>query len=131
MTTRGKKPSALIGDNVTLPVPDVDRAPTDPRNLICVLVGIKDESYKLGTTSGILNHWYTKTEFTICKTKFIALESVNKEKNISLRQAAGKESLVGGQGMQKCNCKKDPCENNKCNCKKNGVICNSKCHPGI
>ncbi|CAF1096962.1 unnamed protein product [Didymodactylos carnosus] len=38
-----------VGDNVLVSVPDVDRAPTDARNILAVIMEIKHDKYKLGT----------------------------------------------------------------------------------
>jgi len=54
METRSKKfmPEVEIGDFVILPVPDVDRGPSDPPNLACRIVdslpgwGIKGHVYQ-------------------------------------------------------------------------------------
>ncbi|KAK9753251.1 hypothetical protein QE152_g3728 [Popillia japonica] len=65
-----KFPSAKIGDTVKLRVPDVDRARSDPRNLLAVILQIQDEEfYQLGTREGRLSQLSIRnkrrTTFTI------------------------------------------------------------------
>ncbi|CAF1073429.1 unnamed protein product [Didymodactylos carnosus] len=38
-----------VGDNVLVSVPDLDRGPTDARNILAVIMEIKHDKYKLGT----------------------------------------------------------------------------------
>ena len=46
-----------VGNNVTLPVPSVDRGREDHRNLMCVVTDINTETqqYKFATRYGLLN----------------------------------------------------------------------------
>ena len=82
--------------------------------------------FQLGNKNGILNGWFSKADFNIIKQNFLDIRDVNQGKTISLRQAAIMNSVVGGQGMKKCNCK-TKCDTKRCTCKKNGYHCNSKC----
>lgn len=117
-----------IGQNVRLKIPDIDRAKTDPKSIIAVVIDVKDnEFYQLGTKIGVLKQLYTQNQFTSCSEDFIKIEEVVKEKEVSLREVVGKLSLTGGQGFKKCNCLKK-CLSKKCACKSSGLLCNSKCH---
>ncbi|KAK9679810.1 hypothetical protein QE152_g39697, partial [Popillia japonica] len=59
-------------DNVTVPIPDVDKPKGSFRNVIAViLLKTDDNMYQLGTREGIINHLYARSEFDICKQKFI------------------------------------------------------------
>ncbi|CAI6373006.1 unnamed protein product [Macrosiphum euphorbiae] len=96
-----------VGVNVRVSIPDVDRARGSPRNVLAVIISIEDNMYKLGTENGILKHLYTRTEIFPCKEKFILLENVLKlsaEKEITLREAAGVNSVMGTQGFQRLSC---------------------------
>jgi len=53
-----------------------------------------------------------------------------KEKELTLREAAGLNSISGTQGYQRCHCK-TKCKNNKCACSSSGKLCNSKCHGSL
>lgn len=50
-----------------------------------------------------------------------------KEKEITLREAAGLNSIAGSQGYERCHCK-TKCKNNRCACRAAKKLCNSKCH---
>ncbi|CAF1326926.1 unnamed protein product [Adineta steineri] len=43
ITKRHKLADLNVGDNVLVPVPDVDRGPTDARNVLAVIIDIKDD----------------------------------------------------------------------------------------
>ena len=45
------------------------------------------------------------------------------------REAARSESLLGEQGMTRCNCKGER-NSNRCACRKTNRECNSQCHKG-
>jgi hypothetical protein len=81
---------------------------------------------KLGIRSGILKHHYPQTAFTVLKEKFVDAADVPREKELSLREAATKESMGSGQGFVKCNCLLG-CQG-KCRCLSAGLKCNSSCH---
>lgn len=54
-------PPAKVGDNVTVPIPDVDRGRGDLRNVIGVVLEINDDGlYKIGTKHGILQKLYCR-----------------------------------------------------------------------
>lgn len=117
-----------VGQNVRLKVPEIDRAKTDPKSIIAVVIDVKDnEFYQLGTKMGILKQLYTKNQFAACSEDFIKIEEIVTDKEVSLREVVGKLSLTGGQGFKKCNCQKK-CSTKKCTCRSSGLLCNSKCH---
>jgi len=123
-----KYPNVKVGQNVRLKVPDIDRAKTDPKSIIAIVIDVKDnEFYQLGTKIGVLKQLYTQNQFTSCSEDFVKIEEVVKDKEVSLREVVGKLSLTGGQGFKKCNCLKK-CLSKKCACKSSGLLCNSKCH---
>jgi hypothetical protein len=49
-----KFPSAKVGDNVRVRVPDVDRGRTDPRSILTIIMAVENDFYKLGTEYGVL-----------------------------------------------------------------------------
>lgn len=125
--SNSKFPVAEIGDSVRIRVPEVDRAKADSLNIIGVIMLVTDNNlYKLGTKYGVLNQLYSRNEFTICKEKFVSVDEVPKT-TCSLRECARKDSNLGGQGFQYCNCTGE-CNTNRCKCRKMRVLCNSKCH---
>ncbi|XP_045511256.1 KRAB-A domain-containing protein 2-like [Colias croceus] len=125
-----KYPAANRGDNVVVKIPDVDRAKADDRNIMAVIISQETEGmYKLGTKHGILNQLYTRNQFTVCKETFIKTDIIPQHE-VTIRECAKKESHLGGQGFQHCNCTGE-CVSNKCKCKKSNLMCNSKCHKSL
>ncbi|XP_015375296.1 PREDICTED: uncharacterized protein LOC107169874 [Diuraphis noxia] len=128
VTISNKKFSLLeVGTAVKVSIPGVDRARGSPRNLLAVITQVEDDLYKLGTENGIIKHMYTRSQIDPCKESFVDLKSVKTEKEITLREAAGFNSVTGSQGYRRCNCKLK-CRTNKCICRSAGILCNSKCH---
>lgn len=142
-----------VGTTVRVPIPDVDRARGSPRNILAVVSSVEDGLYKLcefliflwlknklhnnfeilGTPHGVLKHKFTRSEFNPCFEKFILLENLSdsaKNKEMSLREVAAQNSILGGQGYKRCHCK-GGCKNNKCICRASQKICNSKCHGSL
>nr|XP_022904893.1 uncharacterized protein LOC111416991 [Onthophagus taurus] len=125
-----KYPAASTGDNVVVKIPDVDRAKADDRNIMAVIISQETEGmYKLGTKHGILNQLYARNQFTVCKETFITIDIVPQHE-VNIRECAKKESHLGGQGFQHCNCTGE-CVSNRCKCKKSSLMCNSKCHKSL
>ena len=78
-------PPACIGQNVTVPIPDIDKGKGDLRNIIAVVLNrSEDEMYKLGTKDGVLKKLYSRSEFDVCKQSFLVMNDVPKDKEISL-----------------------------------------------
>ena len=119
-----------VGDNVTVPVPLVDRGRSDPRNILGVIQN-RDENdlYTIAVKGGILKGKFSRNQFDLCAFKLITETDLNLNELISLRQAVQYESKCGGQGFVKCNCAGNKrCQSNRCKCFKAKVKCNSRCH---
>ena len=119
-----------VGDNVTVPVPLVDRGRGDSRNILGVIID-RDENdlYRIAVKGGILNGKYSRNQFDLCNQILLLPTNVCQDKEISLRNAVQHESRCGGQGYLKCNCLgKNKCKTNRCKCFKAKVACNSRCH---
>ncbi|CAF1370373.1 unnamed protein product [Rotaria sordida] len=117
-----------LGDNVLVPVPDIDRGPTDARNILAVIMGIKHDKYKLGTQNGILSGYYSYHQVSKAPglpTLFI--QDIQKDEPKSLREIVRLQSITGGQGLLKCHCK-GGCKTNRWKCKQANMLCNSRCH---
>ncbi|CAG2197010.1 unnamed protein product [Mytilus edulis] len=93
-----------IGANVLVAIPHVDRGKGDPRNLMAVVTGKEEHGYKLGIKDGILRGLYTRNQFELSDSNFIAIHCVNYDNEISFRKAVSKVSLCDGQGYTKCGC---------------------------
>ena len=89
---------------------------------------MKNGVYQIGTRDGILKGWFSRTFKK--SGNVLTIEDVDKSTMISVRQAAGKQSFTGGQGISKCNCKalKNQCGTRRYMCFKAGILCNFRCH---
>ncbi|KAK6195883.1 hypothetical protein SNE40_001219 [Patella caerulea] len=119
------------GDNVTIPIPLVDRGKGDPRNIMGVIVDRNENDlYRVAVKAGILKGHYSRTQFDLCTNKLFNIEDMSRDVEVGLRQAVQSESRCGGQGYAKCNCAASgkQCQTNRCKCFKSGVKCNSRCH---
>jgi hypothetical protein len=123
----------VIGDNVAVPIPMVDRGRGDPRNIIGVIVD-RDEHdmYRIAVKAGILSTKYSRNQFDLCPQRLLADSDVNTQSTITLRQAL-KSSASGGQGFFHCDCSKSnkQCQTNRCKCFKSKKLCNSRCHDSL
>jgi hypothetical protein len=119
----------VIGENVLVPIPEVDRGRTDFRNVLDVIRMVGPDGYTIGTQSGILKQKYVRSQFQpTIGTHLRAIDVPSKE--VSLREASGMVSLAHGQGFIRCHCKGD-CSSMRCSCRKEGRLCNSKCHKSL
>jgi hypothetical protein len=86
---------AEVGDNVTVPVPLVNRGRCDPGNILGVLFN-RDEHdfYSIAVKAGILSIKYTRNQF-ICVPSDLKDSDMNRECTISLRQAIKSTSTCG------------------------------------
>ncbi|XP_064094341.1 uncharacterized protein LOC135206777 [Macrobrachium nipponense] len=122
------------GDNVTIPIPLVDRGKGDPRIVIGVILDRNEnEMYRIGARDGIIKGRYSRGQFDICSQQLYSIGEVSADKEVGLRQAVQQSSRFGGQGYAKCNCTvgKKQCQTNRCKCYKEGYKCNSRCHSGL
>ena len=110
-------------NTVLVPIPDLDRGRCEHPNL----KAINRTLWKLGLMSGILDQWYSRNQFQPTLEKFLSVEDVNLESEISLRAAARAESIGGCQGYFRCNCSGN-CKTKRCKCFKDNLKCNSRCH---
>ena len=131
-----------VGDVVQLGLADVDRTKVDPRNLTCVVVDcvrkgeIEEElKYRLASSHAVLNGLYTRPYLQQLRTTPAlmnlqgALENWRDMRVQSERASSNALSLVGGQGMVRCNCLGN-CLQGKCRCLRAERRCNSRCHKG-
>ncbi|KAI4455650.1 hypothetical protein MML48_9g00000106 [Holotrichia oblita] len=70
-----------IGDNIIIPIPDVDRAKADLRNIIGVVLQMDEQGlHKIGTKYGILDKLYCRT--TTSQERLTDLGILYVEKNV-------------------------------------------------
>ena len=109
------------GDNVTIPIPLVDRGKGDPRNVIGVILDRNEnDMYRIAVKEEILKGRYSRNQFDVCTQQLYGLSDVSLDKEIVLRQAVQQSSRFGGQDYSKCNCtiSKKQCQTNRCKCYK-------------
>ena len=129
MTRRGNQlvRRLEVGQCATLRVPDVDRGPTDPKNLLVVVMkGEEDGLYTVGCREGVLGSKYTAADLSPIDQVLIKADDVP-DIRLTLRTATAK--ATGGQGFVKCQCRTQ-CSSGRCSCRKKEMKCNSRCHPG-
>ena len=121
------------GDNVTVPIPMVDRGRGDPRNIMGLIIDRDDKDmYRIAVRAGVLKGKYSRNQFDLCVQKLLQETDVSKDEEVALRTAVQMESLCGGQGFVKCNCAgTGRCQSNRCKCYKAKVKCNSRCHANL
>ena len=115
-----------VDDNATLRIPEVDRGPSDSKNLLVVVLSNDNEIYRVGCKEGIINTRFTRADIDKIGEKLLKVADVP-DVHISLRAAVSRST--GGQGYQKCSCK-TVCTSLRCSCFKKSFKCNSRCHPG-
>lgn len=127
-----KFPPLAVGDAIILAVPSVDRGPLDFANISGIINQKENDVYQIGTEHGLIKGWFPRTELQTIDDGNLKLNDIPKEVLLTLREAAAKQSLSGGQGFKRCKCKPSAsqCKNKRCVCLKTGHICNSRCHPG-
>ncbi|XP_076056311.1 uncharacterized protein LOC143034260 [Oratosquilla oratoria] len=122
-----------VGNNVTIPIPMVDRSRGDPRNIMGMTVDIdENDNYTIAMKSGIVSGKYTKNQFDLCTYELYSEDDVTTDRTVSLRSAVQHESKSGGRGFAKCNCAGSKrCQTNRCKCFKLKVKCSSRCHSSL
>jgi hypothetical protein len=53
-TTKRKLSELSVGNNVIIPIPQYDRGPTDPRNILGVIEEVSEYGYRVGKLLGYL-----------------------------------------------------------------------------
>ena len=86
-----------IGDNVMIPVPELDRGKVDAKNIEGVVMTTDQEKnlYSVGTSHGINKQKYTSSQLIPCKSSYLSKENIPVN-DITLREVSTKQSLVGG-----------------------------------
>ena len=77
-------------------MPDVDRDPTDARNVLAVIMEIKHDKLKLGTVKGILFGYYSY--YQVLKAPGVPtllIQDIEEDATRSLREIAKLQSITG------------------------------------
>ena len=129
--TKQRQPVLKKGDNVVIPIPAVDRGPTDPRNIKGVVTQVNDHGgYNVGTKVGLIEGYLSRNQIEFCESETMNVSDVP-ESELSLRAVASKLSMSGGQGFCHCHCKNGSFKTSRCKCRKFKVLCNSRCHQSL
>ena len=117
------------GDNVNVPIPEVDRGRLDPANFTAVVQNHNEETglFTLGTKVGTLKTQFSRNQLELLTQKCLTTDDVPQNVEIGVREAACLHSNTGGQGFFKCQCQ-TKCQSKRCKCNREGVKCNSRCH---
>ncbi|CAF1228422.1 unnamed protein product [Didymodactylos carnosus] len=110
-------------------ISSVDRSRVDPLTILGVVVNVDHNGlHTTGCRGGTINTKYNRKDLEHCETilKPTAVDSTS----LPRHSIVANESLVGGQGLFHCDCRRG-CETNRCKCKKNSVSCNSRCHSSM
>jgi len=120
-----------VGATVMVPVPKVDRSPSDTPNMLGVILARKNHVYQVGCNEGILKDYYGPETLIPTKGTLLSMDAIDQSKVLSLRQVV--RHSTGGQGYSKCNCRasRRQCCTKKCACFTNNVLCNSRCHNSL
>jgi hypothetical protein len=119
------------GYNVDIPIPAIDRGPTDPRNIKGVVTQVYDHGgYKDGTKVGLIKGYLSRNQIEFCESETVNASDVP-ESELSLRAVTSKLSMSGGQRFFHCNCKNDSYKTSRCKCRKYKVLCISRCHQSL
>ena len=72
-----KAPNLKKGDNVVIPIPAVDRGPTDPRNIKGVVTQVNDHGdYKVGTKVGLIKGYLSRNQIEFCESETVNASDV-------------------------------------------------------
>ncbi|XP_060064984.1 mucin-2-like [Ylistrum balloti] len=121
------------GDNITMPIPMVDRCRGDPRNILGVIVNCdENDMYRIVMKAGVFKVKYTRNQFDLCPQQLLNYYDVNMDSTTTLCQAL-KSTASGGQGFFCCDCSKGKtqCQTNRCKCYKTKRLCKSRCHNSL
>lgn len=89
-------PQLEIDDSITLSVPKVDRGPLDFSQIHGVIVNRENDIYQIGTEDCLIKGWFPRTDLVKSGTRILTVQDVNTDLSLSLREAAAKQSLLGG-----------------------------------
>ena len=84
--------SGQIGDNVAVPIPQVDKGRGDPRNILEIVMDHNENDlYTICVKAGVLKKKFTRNQFDLCPQRLITESDVDTSKKITLRQAVKEE----------------------------------------
>jgi len=129
-----------LDDVVQVLIPKQDRAKTDRHCLVGVVVEVqeKNSTCRIAVKGGVLDrciayHYLKQLPPNSNNVRLHGLETELESwrglPTMSLRTASRMQSMMGGQGFSKCNCR-GKCDNKRCSCQRKGLYCTARCHKG-
>ena len=122
-----------VGESVSVRVPRIDRASTDPQRLPCIVVeviGRAQAVYRLRSKYGVLKVCYHAGDLEGYLGKYdIPIAGWEEAQRISLQEAAKLSSPWNVFTGNRCNCS-GMCDTRRCPCKKKAIDCSSFCQNG-
>jgi len=114
-----------------IPVPKVDRGPSDPPNMLGVIFARKNDVYQVACKEGILKGYYGPKTLIPTKGSLLSMDAVDQSKVLSFRRVV--RHSTGGKGYSKCNYRasRRQCCTKKRVCFANNLLCNSRCHNSL
>ena len=95
--------AGIVGDNVVVPIPTVDRGREDARNIPGVIIhrDLETDQYTIGVKSGVLKGQYSRNQFDLCPQRLLSTTSINTETTVSLRSAVIAQSASHNKKQKK------------------------------
>ena len=112
-----------------MPTSTFDRSKLDSPNIIGVLLAADEDGYVVGTKSGRVRGKMARSQIESINFSGLKDHQVP-DKELSLREIVRAQSVCGGQGFKRCQCKTN-CKTSRCSCRKAGLHCTSACHNHI
>jgi hypothetical protein len=79
------------------PIDPVDRPKLGHHNLLGIVLDVKENLYKVGTSNGVLPQRFARNQLEPCENDFLSLEDVPSNET-TFRAAVGADSVTGTQG---------------------------------
>ena len=97
MKIRGEKIVQIpkVGNNATIQIPEFDRGPSDPKNLLVVILSAENNLYEVGCEQAKISTKFTAADLDLLSEKLIYPGDVPNDVSLTLRSVVGKRS--GGQ----------------------------------
>ena len=124
-TKAAKSKDFQVGDKVSFCVPKIDRCSTDLQRIAGEIVsGEKIKLYKVATSVGLVKNAFSGRDLA----PYSGTVHINKDKIVSVRQAALEINAANRFTVNRCKCK-GKCSNAQCSCIRSSILCSNHCQP--
>ena len=128
-TKAAKSKDFQVGDKVSFWVPKIDRCSTDFQRIAGEIVSVKGckkiKFYKVATSVGLVKNAFSGGDLA----SYSGTVHVNKNKQVSVRQAVLEINFANRFTVNRCKCK-GKCSNTQCSSIRSSILCSNHCHPG-